>query len=109
MIQGTKSTRRGDSGLYEVNLPLAGAADAVCYSAASLELVHRRMMHAGQTTIKEMERLDSVRGLQLAPQEKGANMEPCQSCLEGKAKKQPLPLVSKTPVNMPLEIVHADL
>ena len=36
-------------------------------------------------------------------------MQPCQSCLEGKAKRHPFPQVSKTPVNMPLEIVHADL
>ena len=63
----------------------------------------------GQSTIREMEKQGSVTGLQLEPQEKGAAMKPCQSCMEGKATKLPFPAISKTLVCKPLEVVHADL
>ncbi|NBX97280.1 hypothetical protein EBQ81_00240, partial [bacterium] len=104
-------------GLYKLSLPLAYQAYhhsavpsyAAFHAAVSAELAHRRLMHAGHSTLERMVRQKTATGLELQPRPEGEKVKDCETCQQAKSKRLPFPPVSKTPVTKPLDLVSADL
>jgi len=108
LIEGQQSST-DHYGLYKLHLPLARREEAqVFLAAAPMEVVHRRLVHSGVSTIREMVRQDSVTGLKVLEGE-ASRVHKCQTCQECKAKRLPFPAVSHTKVTQLLGLVHADL
>jgi len=69
------------------------------------ELAHQRMGHVSESTLKQMQALGALQGLELG----GEDMPPCQVCMIAKMKQAPFPENSSKRADAALELVHMDM